>query len=142
MQSSRGCAHCRTFRQRSSSCKAGRGFMVLLCFCQGGGLVNVNIGWALGLGSSWLCARKSAACHRACSCADQCVDATYRSVSAHGGTYRGLSGCMQNMIRTEGRGLCCDRVTAAGGAECVVVPVRMLSAAPPADGDRPALPTS
>lgn len=44
---------------------------------------------------------------------------------------------MQCIIRREGRGLCFDRVTAAGGAEFVVVSMRMLSAAAPADGDRP-----
>lgn len=46
-------------------------------------------------------------------------------------------GFMQYIIRREGRGLCFDRVTAAGGAEFVVVSRRMLSAAAPADADRP-----
>lgn len=36
-----------------------------------------------------------------------------------------------------GRGLCFDRVTAAEGAEFVFVSMRMLSAAAPADADRP-----
>lgn len=44
---------------------------------------------------------------------------------------------MQCVIRREGRGLCFDRVTAAGGAEFVVVSVRMRSTVAPADGDRP-----
>lgn len=59
--------------------------------------------------------------------------------STQRGKRRGLSGCVHSMIHREGRGLCFDRVTAAGGAEYVVVSQRMLSAAPPADGDRPSL---
>ena len=44
---------------------------------------------------------------------------------------------MQRITRRQGRGLCFDRVTAAGGAEIVVVLMRMLNAVAPADGDRP-----
>ena len=58
---------------------------------------------------------------------------------------QGFIGFMQCIIRREGRGLCFDRVTAAGGgAEFVVVSRRMLSAPAPADGDRALLlhPTS
>lgn len=46
------------------------------------------------------------------------------------------------MIRREGRGLCFDRVTAAQGAEFVVVGGRMRGATAPADGHRPLHPTS
>lgn len=42
------------------------------------------------------------------------------------------------MNRSEGRGLCFDRVTAAQGAEFVVVLLRMRSGmVAPADSDRP-----
>lgn len=40
------------------------------------------------------------------------------------------------MIRSEGRGLCFDRVTAAQGAEFVVVLLRMRGVSAPADSDR------
>ena len=49
----------------------------------------------------------------------------------------GFIGFMQCIIRREGRGLCFDRVTAAWGAEFVVVSTRRRSVAAPADGDRP-----
>lgn len=110
--------------------------------------MNVNIGLALVLGSSCLCAQRAAS-RSGCSCA--------RSDAFHGENFhtacipRRLSmprryrervfiGFMRCMIRRERRGLCFDRVTAAGGAEFVVVSERMLSAAPPADGDRPPQP--
>lgn len=55
-------------------------------------------------------------------------------------------GFLQCIILKEGRGLCFDRVTAAWGAEFVVVLGRMLSVATramaPADSDRPPYPTS
>lgn len=51
---------------------------MLLYFCLGGGSVNVNIGLALLLGSSWLCAEWL---H------DPTVCARARSVALHGKRY-------------------------------------------------------
>lgn len=64
------------------------------------------------------------------------------SLSTHGVDGAGFIGFMQCIIRREGRGLCFDRVTAAGGAEFVVVSRRMLSSPAPADGDRIPHPTT
>lgn len=107
------------------------------------GGVNVNIGLALVVGSNCAQGLHPTVCVRARTNAlTGDITVSPCRLSTHCGKHRGFSGCVQNTIHREGRGLCFDRVTAAGGAEYVVVSERMLSAAPPADGDRPPYSTS
>lgn len=97
----------------------------LLCFCLGGGLVNVNIGLALVDGSSCsvhkgcipVCVCMSVyVCLRAVQPFLQDMSQRPRTVCQRTAFLRqGFIGFMQCIIRREGRGLCFDRVTAAGG---------------------------
>lgn len=114
--------------------------------CLGGGLVNVNIGLALILGSSWLCAQglHPSVCARARSDAfhRKCSRVPAPSVNAPCYIERNLLGlCSVSSAERDGV-FVLTGWQLLGGAEFVVVSRRMLSAAPPADGDRPPHPTS